>query len=650
MISRAGTVFFLGLFAAYSTPVEVPYVPENLRRNQTVSREAGACRVSGLVEFSYPDSGSICQQGRCRSVREKCQLQVCKAFRAAMAQKLSNGEEVNAYETVFNENPVWCSYVMTFNSTSAMEAAGIHQFLRQKEFFSEYLSRNFSFPPDAAQCQPELVSISRVTEPITSLVAATTSVAHWVVGKKTMAFTFRFKFNPRADLAHSGCTFDSWWFSRCTVSKEYWLYLQAMQYDELEDEIQQQLRVHDLPCTSPTRMAACHTSDSGAACECESRARDILDGVDSCTAENCSRNCSPLFEVWCGESFRPYVDGGALSSSYNESLSALLVNGTKAAYDPSELQVSEDYPIEFDCHQSVEVVIGVEHVFEMLCPCFEFDGWMYVSRVMSPHGLLWKQSGLEDGTVRFVRLVALESALGNSSEAWVNVTVNYSSKSMGDNYYGVRVHPLSKPIDTPVNLSIHITRPEPPTEMWVPEAISVPCLVEQKAFELVVKFTGAGRMSELRGDYLETPRWNSRSGIYLGDDHKLSRLSRFFSGGPVADVLWSRPGRQSYEMPQEELEAWRLRRNQSGRPGYRRIIRSIQASNSSSLTLTLFPPAGGRDTTWSFCFFPADGSHIYEEICTASFPVRQSEAECNDLSIGQRLRIVWLFLFLLCMK
>lgn len=61
---------------------------------------------------------------------------------------------------------------------------------------------------------------------------------------------------------------------------------------------------------------------------------------------------------------------------------------------------------------------------------------------------------------------------------------------------------------------------------------------------------------------------------------------------------------------------------------------------------------------WSFCFFPADGSHIYEEICTASFPVRQSQAECSDLStdlssdlsIGQRLRIVWLFLFLLCMK
>lgn len=60
--------------------------------------------------------------------------------------------------------------------------------------------------------------------------------------------------------------------------------------------------------------------------------------------------------------------------------------------------------------------------------------------------------------------------------------------------------------------------------------------------------------------------------------------------GPVADVLWSRPGRQSYEMPQEELAAWRLRRNQSGKPSDRHIIRSIQVrvwENSPPCPITM---------------------------------------------------------------
>lgn len=202
-----------------------------------------------------------------------------------------------------------------------------------------------------------------------------------------------------------------------------------------------------------------------------------------------------------------------------ETLSALLVNGTKATFDPSELQVWEN-PIEFDCHQSVEVVIGVEYAFEILCPYFDHEmessGYSstspapeYLAQVMPLHGLLWKQNGAVWTTRPFVRLVALESSLGNSSDAWVNVTLNYSTTSMLENYYDkpwgwVQGHYIPTPeyIDTPVHLSIHITRTEPATEMWFAEAISVPCLVEQKTFELVVKFTGAGRMSDLRGQQL----------------------------------------------------------------------------------------------------------------------------------------------------
>eukprot|EP00438_Fugacium_kawagutii_P024087 Skav230961 [mRNA] locus=scaffold5718:36700:39547:- [translate_table: standard] len=243
----------------------------------------------------------------------------------------------------------------------------------------------------------------------------------------------------------------------------------------------------------------------------------------------------------------------------SETLSALLVNGTKASFDSSELQVME-HLIEFHCHQSVEVEVGVEYAFEMLCPYFDMEQHgshqyplpAYLARVMSLHGLLWNQSPKNHFRARpFVRLVALESSLGNSSDAWVNVTQNYSSTTLADNYYdktrpsfsdGLLRDERGFPetcgsqycIRTPVHLSIHITRREPATEMWSPEAISVPCLVEQKAFELVVNFTGTGRM-------------------------------------------------QSYEMPQEELVAWRLRRNESGKPSDRHVIRSIQAPHPSHM-------------------------------------------------------------------
>eukprot|EP00438_Fugacium_kawagutii_P025130 Skav208284 [mRNA] locus=scaffold897:13238:13876:+ [translate_table: standard] len=197
MISFAGKLcFFLRLFTAYSAPVQVPYVPEiDVGRDQTVSRESGACRLSGLVEFSSHHPGRY----------GLCSTELCQSLQAAMSPKLSNGEEVNVYE--FNQwnyapgNPMVCSYIIAFNSTTAMEAAGIREFLRKKEFFSEHLSRHFNFSSradDSDSCR--VPAISRVTEPVTSFIAATTSVAHWRVGKKTMDFDFKFDFNPRADL------------------------------------------------------------------------------------------------------------------------------------------------------------------------------------------------------------------------------------------------------------------------------------------------------------------------------------------------------------------------------------------------------------------------------------------------------------------
>ena len=113
----------------------------------------------------------------------------------------------------------------------------------------------------------------------------------------------------------------------------------------------------------------------------------------------------------------------------------------------------------------------------------------------------------------WIRLVALESSLGNKSDGWVNLTQNFSSTGMVDNYYHYGP-PYDNRLEVDgagdtyihhqVHLSVRITREVAAAGMWSPEPIKVPCLVELEEFELVVQFKPAPglRMSDLRGSGL----------------------------------------------------------------------------------------------------------------------------------------------------
>ena len=137
------------------------------------SQEAGACRLSGTVEFSFAG----------RSRYDDCLIDVCKAVKAAIAQQLPNSEEVELYYVEpygLKPKRFWCNYVITFNSTTAMESSGIQDFLRsQPSDFSQHLSGhiNFSTFSPLWECQKLLpMEVSRLTEPVNSFVAGTTSV------------------------------------------------------------------------------------------------------------------------------------------------------------------------------------------------------------------------------------------------------------------------------------------------------------------------------------------------------------------------------------------------------------------------------------------------------------------------------------------
>eukprot|EP00438_Fugacium_kawagutii_P018101 Skav210875 [mRNA] locus=scaffold1173:288996:291524:- [translate_table: standard] len=516
----------------------IPSSPEGLPSRLT----CGAVRVSGIVGLNFTGEASF-----------SCHREACEGVRAAIAQQLPSSEEVEVYRGGGElkesggishspwdeyEEKTWCSYLITFNSTTAMEASDILDFLRSKDHFSQHLGNvNFSsgWRPRCA------VEVPMVSEPFKSFIAATTG--QWRHG----------------------------------------------------------------------------------------------------------------------------------------------------------------------CHQVVEVTIGVEHTFQMRCYAFDemargrgpfplqmihdtaksnvatgrgYD-W---NPLTSEHGVLVKESAwnlLNGSAGPLIRLVALESSLGNRTDGWLNVTQNISSDLESytrEKYCGPHIlgGPQSQipsfscwPWEFPVHLSIRIKRQGAATGTWSPEPIeTVPCLVERTEFELVMNFTPSpGESSSLFA-------WSRTSGRlaleYLAGFYTAAYDNSISGGRFQGKVLWSRPlapdswPSSDFEMTLEELEAWQSRMNFGTR--YRpdhydgdqviRSIRSVQVSNSSaSLSLMLWPPAGGSTTTWRFCFYPADGTHVYSWVCTEKFPVRVSQSECDcefsaqpgtECSIGQQLKmIVWLQCLLL---
>ena len=124
------------------------------------------------MEFSYAGESKY----------SDCHDEVCKSLKAAIAQQLPNGEEVefSRFEGDYSKvKQFWCSYVITFNSSTAMEASGVLDFLQSKPSdFSQHLSNlNFSTVPRYWGCENLLsVEVSKLTEPVKSFVPGTTSI------------------------------------------------------------------------------------------------------------------------------------------------------------------------------------------------------------------------------------------------------------------------------------------------------------------------------------------------------------------------------------------------------------------------------------------------------------------------------------------
>jgi len=89
------------------------------------------------------------------------------------------------------------------------------------------------------------------------------------------------------------------------------------------------------------------------------------------------------------------------------------------------------------------------------------------------------------------------------------------------------------------------------------------------------------------------------------------------------------------------LSAWRRAADSTASwdAGSQRILRSIEAGpNSSSLVLVLKPSIsqtalrGSGGVSWKVCIIPGDGYNYYPELCTETFPVLGSQAECDATS------------------
>jgi len=86
------------------------------------------------------------------------------------------------------------------------------------------------------------------------------------------------------------------------------------------------------------------------------------------------------------------------------------------------------------------------------------------------------------------------------------------------------------------------------------------------------------------------------------------------------------------------LSAWRGQPSTTNTwdAGSQQVLRSIEAGpNSSSLVLVLKPSSsqtalrGSSSVSWKVCMIPGDDYNYYPELCTETFPVMGSQAECD---------------------
>ena len=356
-----------------------------------------------------------------------------------------------------------------------------------------------------------------------------------------------------------------------------------------------------------------------------------------CQPHNCSLSCEFKFDgqiELCGQS------GGEI----RDALDSLSDQVQYVQISPSV----RSYEIKYCEYENViEVTPGSNFfgTFAHLCPDVSvshvrYTSFDWVSKTLLQKGLAWKhrQTYNSSGLFYFIHLRAFESALGGQRESWVNFTTyisNYEFPVWGGYYYHLNhPDPLGDPHRMRVQIQwrIKVSSPKSLSTPWLAPEIHLPCLVEFQEHLLKVNFlpNGSGHHHPLRGSHFNAPL-GGRAGSWTWES--VDEEWRAFRGNfEISDSLWAQPGNSKYEMTSEDLQAWQVRHNISrrSRPRDYYVLDKIAAGPApNSLEITFVPPAGGPNTKWRICFIPADGFHIYPEVCTEQFPVRETAEGCN---------------------
>lgn len=157
------------------------------------------------------------------------------------------------------------------------------------------------------------------------------------------------------------------------------------------------------------------------------------------------------------------------------------------------------------------------------------------------------------------------------------------------------------------NVTVNMARSSPPAAALKPPAtIAVGCLVEDVETRVHAKFEAPDASTTYRD---LTAAWKKEDALPW-----------------VSSRPWS--ATQTSSNSQHNFDA-----------GAQPIIQSISLGpDEHTLELVLKPPSaqmslrGASDVSWRACIVPGDGFNYYAELCTETFPVRKSHAECEMAS------------------
>ena len=300
----------------------------------------------------------------------------------------------------------------------------------------------------------------------------------------------------------------------------------------------------------------------------------------------------------------------------------------------------------FTCRHVLEVISGSDLFADVGCTPDGFDPALFINpQIYTSHawlqnrllekGLAWKsrlhmnESGLFYG----VRLRAMgQGNSANGAFTWVNFTSRYTNwrcrNTWGCNI-GLSDWWMSRvgPAQVVMEWNVKIVFSDPNSQPWqMPEKIQIPCLVEMQEHRVALVFPGNSThpLIGMNGNF---STFQSSFGITTSrsDDLVLPYV------GDLPSVR-SRETQAKYRMPREDLLDWRARQNLTFGEPEGAMLRIEAGPTPGSLELSILPQAGGPSTEGQFCFIPADGFHIYPELCSEYFPIRAQASACAAMT------------------